>query len=40
MSTWQVPFPAWSQAIPQIAFFFVFEDMFHFFGACFQHLVV
>ena len=40
MSTWQVPFPSWKIMAPQVAFFFVFEDMFHFFGVCFQHLVV
>lgn len=32
MSTWQVPFPAWKYTLLQIAFFFVYEDMFHFFG--------
>lgn len=34
MSTWQVPFPSLKIMGPQIAFFFVFEDMFHFFGMC------
>ena len=33
MSTWQVPFPPWQHQAAQIAFFFVFEDMFHFFGS-------
>lgn len=33
MATWQVPFPAWSAIAPQVFFFFVFEDMFHYFGA-------
>ena len=32
MATWQVPFPPWKQQLLQIAFFFVFEDMFHFFA--------
>ena len=32
MSTWQVPFPAWKHIALQVAFFFVYEDMFHFFG--------
>ena len=32
MSTWQVPFPTWQQIVPQVFFFFVFEDIFHFFG--------
>ncbi len=32
MSTWQVPFPSLRQLLPQIALFFVFEDMFHFFA--------
>ena len=32
MSTWQVPFPAWKDIALQVAFFFVYEDMFHFFG--------
>ena len=31
MATWQVPFPAWQLQLPQLAFFFVFEDMAHFF---------
>ena len=31
MSTWQVPFPTWQTMLPQLAFFFVFEDMFHYF---------
>lgn len=33
MSTWQVPFPAWKDTALQVAFFFIYEDMFHFFGA-------
>ncbi|EIW52980.1 C4-methyl sterol oxidase [Trametes versicolor FP-101664 SS1] len=32
MSTWQVPFPSLRQLAPQVALFFVFEDMFHFFA--------
>jgi methylsterol monooxygenase len=32
MSTWQVPFPVWQETVLQVAFFFVYEDMFHFFG--------
>ena len=28
----QVPFPPWRSMLPQIAFFFVFEDFFHFWG--------
>ena len=32
MSTWHVPFPAWKDIAFQVAFFFVYEDMFHFFG--------
>ena len=32
MSTWQVPFPHWKVMLPQLAFFFFFEDMFHYFG--------
>ena len=32
MSTWQVPFPSWTSIVPQVFFFFVFEDMFHYFG--------
>ena len=32
MSTWQVPFPSWKQQAMQVAIFFVFEDMFHFFA--------
>ena len=34
MSTWQVPFPSWKIMVPQLAFFFVFEDMFHYFCSC------
>ncbi|KAF8586848.1 hypothetical protein K439DRAFT_1408268 [Ramaria rubella] len=30
MSTWQVPFPSKTTMAAQIAFFFFFEDMFHF----------
>ncbi|KAI0919861.1 C-4 sterol methyl oxidase [Taiwanofungus camphoratus] len=32
MSTWQVPFPSWKLMVPQVASFFVFEDMFHYFA--------
>ncbi|KAH9953552.1 hypothetical protein BGW80DRAFT_1192204, partial [Lactifluus volemus] len=32
VSTWQVPFLSWQSIIPQLAFFFVFEDMFHYFS--------
>ncbi|KZV60124.1 C-4 methyl sterol oxidase [Peniophora sp. CONT] len=32
MRTWQVPFPTIWEALPQIAFFFFFEDMFHYFN--------
>ncbi|KAH9927603.1 C4-methyl sterol oxidase [Fomitopsis serialis] len=32
MSTWQVPFPSWKIMAPQIALFFVFEDIFHYFA--------
>ena len=32
MATWQVPFPTWQHIVPQVFFFFVFEDIFHFFG--------
>ncbi|THH14493.1 hypothetical protein EW146_g5836 [Bondarzewia mesenterica] len=32
MSTWQVPFPHWKTMLPQLAFFFFFEDMFHYFA--------
>jgi methylsterol monooxygenase len=32
MSTWQVPLPDWRIAAVQIAIFFVYEDMFHYFG--------
>jgi hypothetical protein len=35
MSTWQVPFSSWQVMLLQLAFFFVFEDMFHYFGSCF-----
>ena len=34
MKTWQVPFPSWQTMLPQLAFFFVFEDMFHYFCSC------
>jgi len=30
MSTWQVPFPSWKAMVPQILFFFFFEDLFHY----------
>lgn len=36
MTTWQVPFPSWKTMAPQIALFFVFEDMFHYFGRLFH----
>ena len=32
MATYQVPFPGWKLIVPQVALFFVFEDMFHYFG--------
>jgi methylsterol monooxygenase len=32
MQTYQVPFPSWKTMLPQIALFFVFEDMFHYFA--------
>ncbi|KAI0791411.1 C4-methyl sterol oxidase [Abortiporus biennis] len=32
LSTWQVPFPDWQTVAMQVAFFFVFEDGFHFFA--------
>jgi hypothetical protein len=32
MATWQVPLPSWRTMAPQIAIFFVFEDMFHYVG--------
>jgi methylsterol monooxygenase len=32
MSTWQVPFPGWKTQLAQLAFFFFFEDMFHYFA--------
>lgn len=32
MSTYQVPLPSWQTFVPQVALFFVFEDMFHYFG--------
>jgi methylsterol monooxygenase len=35
MSTWQVPFSPWQTMLPQLAFFFVFEDMFHYFCSLF-----
>jgi methylsterol monooxygenase len=31
LMTWQVPFPSWKTQLPQLAFFFVFEDMCHYF---------
>lgn len=34
MATWQVPFPSWKAIVPQILFFFFFEDLFHFLGMC------
>jgi hypothetical protein len=36
MNTWQVPFPSWQTMLPQLAFFFVFEDMFHYFCSCYS----
>ncbi|PFH49532.1 hypothetical protein AMATHDRAFT_62994 [Amanita thiersii Skay4041] len=30
MTTYQVPFPSWKTMVPQIFFFFFFEDLFHF----------
>jgi methylsterol monooxygenase len=33
LQTWQVPFPGWKTQLPQLAFFFFFEDTFHYFGA-------
>ena len=35
MATWQVPFPMWQTMLPQLAFFFIFEDMFHYFCSCY-----
>ena len=32
MSTWQVPLPTFQQMLPQLAWCFVFEDFFHFWG--------
>ncbi|KAI0085253.1 C-4 methyl sterol oxidase [Irpex rosettiformis] len=32
MATWQVPFPHWTAIVPQIMFFFVFEDAYHYFA--------
>lgn len=32
MMTYQVPLPTWQTLIPQVALFFAFEDMFHYFG--------
>jgi methylsterol monooxygenase len=32
MSTYQLPFPSWKVMLPQIAFFFFFEDLFHYCG--------
>ena len=37
MATWQVPFPNYMKMVYQIAFFFVFEDMFHYFGSSLQY---
>jgi methylsterol monooxygenase len=34
MSTWQVPLPTWQTMLPQLVFFFFFEDMFHYFCSC------
>ena len=32
LTTWQVPFPDWQTVAYQVLVFFVFEDIFHFFG--------
>ncbi|KAF7328104.1 Methylsterol monooxygenase [Mycena sanguinolenta] len=32
MRTYEVPLPGYAEWVPQIAFFFVFEDMFHYFA--------
>ncbi|KAF8493739.1 C-4 methyl sterol oxidase [Russula emetica] len=32
MNTWQVPFSSWQTMLLQLAFFFFFEDMFHYFS--------
>lgn len=32
MATWQVPLPSWRTMAPQIAMFFIFEDIFHYVG--------
>ncbi|KIJ47897.1 hypothetical protein M422DRAFT_74794 [Sphaerobolus stellatus SS14] len=32
LSTWQVPFPSWKEFVPQVIFFFFFEDAFHYFA--------
>jgi methylsterol monooxygenase len=32
MSTWQVPFPSWKRQLVELAIFFVFEDMYHYFA--------
>ncbi|KAF8519304.1 hypothetical protein JB92DRAFT_3082295 [Gautieria morchelliformis] len=32
MSTWHVPFPAWTTMAAQVVFFFFFEDAFHYFA--------
>jgi len=37
MMTWQVPFPSITSMLPQLAFFFVFEDMCHYFAHQFLH---
>jgi methylsterol monooxygenase len=34
MATWQVPFPSWKAMLLQLAWFFFFEDFFHFLGTC------
>jgi len=37
MKTWQVPMPSWGAIAIQVAIFFVYEDMFHFFAHQFLH---
>ncbi|KII84776.1 hypothetical protein PLICRDRAFT_94923 [Plicaturopsis crispa FD-325 SS-3] len=45
MATWQVPLPDFRAMLPQLAIFFIFEDMFHYFahqalhtGALYKHI--
>ncbi|KAF7973796.1 hypothetical protein HWV62_20368 [Athelia sp. TMB] len=40
MTTYQVPLPSWQTIIPQVALFFVFEDMFHYFAHQALHIGV